>query len=78
MIFGGPIEPGRVFGRFPDLTLDSGDDIGRGGRILPSSSCDQYFVEMLRWFGLDEDKVDIVLPNYTRFRDLPDLNYLRA
>ena len=78
MIFGGPIEAGKVFGRYPDLTLDSNDDIGRGGRILPSSSCDEYFADMLRWFGITEDNLSIVLPNYGNFSHLPNLDYLKV
>ena len=78
MIFGGPIDSGKVLGRFPDLTLDSDDDIGRGGRMLPSSSCDEYFADMLRWFGITEDNMDIVLPNYGNFDHLPNLGYLKG
>jgi len=68
MIFGGPIEPGKVFDRFPSLVLDGQDDTGRGGRILPSRSCDEYFADMLTWFGLDNNMLDLVLPNYSNFR----------
>jgi len=58
MVFGGPIEPGKIFGRFPNLALDGPDDTGRGGRILADRSCDEYFADML----------DLVLPNYDNFR----------
>ena len=67
-VFGGPVNGGKILGRFADLTLGGDDDTGRGGRILPSNGCDEYFSELLRWFGLTEDQLDIVLPNYDHFR----------
>ena len=67
MVFGEPIDSGKIFGRFPSLALDSEDDIGRGGRLLPDRGCDEYFADLLRWFGVDDDQLDIALPNYGNF-----------
>ena len=50
MVFGGPVDGGKIFGTYPDLTLDGPDDVGRGGRLLPSTAVDLYFAELLRWF----------------------------
>ena len=52
MVFGGKVDGGKIFGTYPDLTLDGPDDVGRGGRLLPSTSADAYFAELLRWFGV--------------------------
>lgn len=67
LVFGGPVDGGKIFGTYPDLTLDGPDDVGRGGRLLPSTSVDLYFAEMLRWFGVTPANMSYVLPNITNF-----------
>ena len=67
IVFGGPVDGGKIFGTFPDLTLDSNDDVGHGGRLLPSTSADAYFAEMLRWFGVPAGNMSYVLPNIANF-----------
>jgi len=67
MVFGGPVDGGKVFGTYPDLTLDGPNDVGRGGRLLPSTSVDLYFAEMLRWFGVTPGNMSYVLPNIANF-----------
>jgi uncharacterized protein (DUF1501 family) len=67
MVFGGPVDGGRIFGAYPDLTLDGPDDVGRGGRLLPSTAVDLYFAELLRWFGVPAGSMSYVLPNITNF-----------
>lgn len=65
--FGGPVRGGQVFGRYPDLTTDGPDDLGRGGRILPTLSTDLYFADLLRWFGVPPGDMEYVLPNIRNF-----------
>ncbi len=67
LVFGGPVDGGRIFGTYPDLTLDGPDDVGQGGRLLPSTSADVYFAEMLRWFGVPSTEMATVLPNIANF-----------
>jgi uncharacterized protein (DUF1501 family) len=64
---GGPVNGGRIYGSFPDLTLDAPDDVGYGGRMLPSTSVDQLFGELLRWFGVTPANMSYVLPNIANF-----------
>ncbi|MEI6085249.1 MAG: DUF1501 domain-containing protein [Verrucomicrobiota bacterium] len=66
-VFGGPVVGGQVYGTFPDLALDSNDDVGHGGRLLPSTSVDAYFAELLRWFGVPANQMSYVLPNIANF-----------
>lgn len=72
MVFGAPISGGKIYGTFPSLALDSANpyDVGRGGRLLPTTSVDEYFGEMLRWFGVTGANLDQVLPNYHLFHDV--------
>lgn len=67
MVFGGPVDGGKIFGTYPDLTLDGPDDVGHGGRLLPSTPVDLYFAEMLRWFGVTPGNMSYVLPNIANF-----------
>jgi uncharacterized protein (DUF1501 family) len=66
---GGPVAGGVIRGNFPSLVIDGNDDIGRGGRIFPQLSADEYFCEMLRWFGVTAGDMDQVLPNIRNFYD---------
>lgn len=66
-VMGGPVDGGKIFGTYPDLTLDGPDDVGYGGRLLPSTSADVYFAEMLRWFGVSGANMATVLPNIGNF-----------
>jgi uncharacterized protein (DUF1501 family) len=67
MVFGGKVDGGRIFGAYPNLTLDGPDDVGRGGRLLPSTAADLYFAELLRWFGVSSGNMPYVLPNVASF-----------
>ena len=67
MVFGGKVDGGKIFGSYPDLTLDGPDDVGRGGRLLPSTAVDLYFAELLRWFGVTPGNMPYVLPNVANF-----------
>jgi uncharacterized protein (DUF1501 family) len=67
MVFGGKVDGGKIYGTYPDLTLDGPDDVGRGGRLLPSTSADLYFAELLRWFGVTPGNMPYVLPNIANF-----------
>ena len=67
LVMGGPVAGGQVRGTFPSLVIDGANDIGRGGRIFPQLSADEYFCELLRWFGVTAGDMDMVLPNITNF-----------
>jgi uncharacterized protein (DUF1501 family) len=67
MVFGGKVDGGKIFGAYPDLSLDGPDDVGRGGRLLPGTPVDLYFAELLRWFGVASANMSYVLPNIANF-----------
>ncbi|MES2438602.1 MAG: DUF1501 domain-containing protein [Verrucomicrobiota bacterium] len=69
LVMGGPVTGGVIRGTFPSLVIDGENDIGRGGRIFPKLSADEYFCEMLRWFGVTAGDMDMVLPNIRSFCD---------
>lgn len=67
MIFGGPVKGGRVTGTFPSLVLDGANDVGRGGRLLPTTGIDEFFSEILSWFGVSGTDMNTILPNHHEF-----------
>ena len=67
IVMGAPVTGGVVRGAFPSLVIDGVNDIGRGGRMFPQLSADEYFCEMLRWFGVTSGDMDQVLPNIRNF-----------
>ncbi|GEP45425.1 DUF1501 domain-containing protein [Brevifollis gellanilyticus] len=67
MVMGGPVQGGRIYGTFPNLALESNDDTGYGGRLIPTTSVDQFFAELLRWFGVPAASMSTVLPNISHF-----------
>lgn len=58
LVVGGAVQGGRLFGRFPDHTVDGPDDIG-GGNWIPSLALDQVGAELGRWFGAGSALGDI-------------------
>lgn len=83
-MMGGAVNGGRIYGNYPDdseLTLGGGLDVGNGnGRILPSTSVEQYYAEAALWMGLPPGQLEEVLPNLGRFYSYspstPPLGYL--
>jgi uncharacterized protein (DUF1501 family) len=67
IVMGGPVAGGQIRGTYPSLVIDGADDIGRGGRIFPKLSADEYFCELLRWFGVAPGDMATVLPNIGNF-----------
>ncbi|MEE4163478.1 MAG: DUF1501 domain-containing protein [Woeseiaceae bacterium] len=71
VVVGGAVRGGDLYGRYPLLAIDGDDDVG-GGRMIPSTSADQYAATLARWFGIPEDDLGIVAPHIDNFavRDL--------
>ena len=60
-----------MYGIYPRLELDGPDDV-RGGRIIPTTSADQYAATLSKWFGIPDADLATVGPNIDNFvqRDL--------
>ncbi|HVU35485.1 MAG TPA: DUF1501 domain-containing protein [Opitutaceae bacterium] len=66
-VVGGPQQGGRLYGRYPeDLSLGNGLDTGRG-RLIPTTSVDEYFAELALWLGVARSDLGRTLPNIERF-----------
>ncbi len=74
LVMGDAVRGGDMYGIFPRLEIDGPDDIG-GGRIIPTTSSDQYAATLSRWFGIPDQDLNIVAPNIDNFA-VRDLGFL--
>lgn len=68
MVMGGDVNGGEIFGEYPSLAINGGNDVG-GAIMLPTISTDEYFAEMSKWFGVANGDLSYVLPNISNFYD---------
>jgi uncharacterized protein (DUF1501 family) len=66
MVVGDAIQGRDMYGIYPDLALGSDDDVG-GGRMIPTTSSDQYAATLARWFGVEDLDISMVAPNIGNF-----------
>lgn len=68
MIMGGAVEGKKIYGSYPaSLKFNGPQDIGGGGLLLPTTSCDEYFAELISWFGVPYSELPTILPNLGNF-----------
>jgi uncharacterized protein (DUF1501 family) len=70
-IMGGAVKGGHFYGTAPHVSATSDDQVGQG-RLLPSTSIDQYAATLAKWFGVPDSEMPHILPNIGNFatRDL--------
>jgi uncharacterized protein (DUF1501 family) len=66
LILGGAVQGGRWYGAMPSLVIGGPDDVGNG-RIVPTTSTDQYAATLARWFGVADADLDALFPNLRNF-----------
>lgn len=76
-VFGGAVNGGDVYGRFPTIGVNTSDDVG-SGRLLPALSVEQYAATLARWFGLSESQINDIFPRLVNFGSERDLGFMRA
>jgi uncharacterized protein (DUF1501 family) len=72
-VMGGSVVGRKIYGSYPSLAVnpESGTesnplDTGRG-RMIPTTSCDEYFAELALWLGVPQSSLPLVLPNIGNF-----------
>ncbi len=67
LVVGGGVLGGKYYGTMPDLTIGGANDVGQG-RLLPSTSADQFAATLASWFGVADSQLNSIftnLPNFT-------------
>ena len=67
LVMGGAVRGGDIYGQVPSLEIDGPDDANNDGRIIPTTSVEQFMVSPLRWFGLTDSELNSVMPNLSSF-----------
>ena len=65
-MIGGAVRGRRVYGTFPTVALRGPNDAGQG-RLIPTTSVDQYAATLASWFGTSASDLGTILPNLGRF-----------
>jgi len=65
-MMGGAVRGSRIFGDYPDLTLNNPLDL-YGGVLIPTMSTDVYFAELALWFGVPASELPLLFPNIGTF-----------
>lgn len=75
-IVGGAVNGGRFFGQAPHISISTDDQVGRG-RLLPTTSVDQYVSTLALWLGVSPSDLPSIAPNIGRFSGA-DLGFMRV
>jgi len=62
LMMGGAVKGRKLYGTAPVMADNGPDDVGQG-RLLPSTSVDQYAATLASWFGVTNTDMPTVLPN---------------
>jgi len=65
-VMGGAVAGGRFYGTAPHVSIQTDDQVGQG-RLLPTTSVDQFAATLARWFGCSETELPGILPNVGKF-----------
>ena len=74
LVMGGAVDGGRVFGDLPVIANDGPDDVGQG-RLIPTTSVEQYAATLATWMGAGNNELSAILPNLDRFES-SDLGFM--
>lgn len=75
LVVGGAVKGQDMYGQYPVVGVDQANDVG-AGRLIPTTSVDQYAGTLARWFGLTDGQVRQVLPNFANFGSNPYLGFM--
>jgi uncharacterized protein (DUF1501 family) len=74
-VVGGAVKGQDMYGQYPVVGVDQANDVGEG-RLIPTTSVDQYAGTLARWFGLSDGQIRQVFPNFGNFGSDPYLGFL--
>jgi uncharacterized protein (DUF1501 family) len=65
-VMGSAVKGRNFYGTFPIMGLNNNDEVG-SGRLIPTTSVEQFAGTMARWFGVSDPNLRLVLPNIGNF-----------
>ncbi len=74
-VVGGAVQGQDMYGQYPVVGVNQENDLG-AGRLIPTTSVEQYAGTLARWFGLSDSQVRTVFPNFANFGSNPYLGFL--
>ncbi len=74
-VVGGAVQGQDMYGQYPVVGVDQANDVG-AGRLIPTTSVEQYAGTLARWFGLSDGQIRTVFPNFGNFGSNPYLGFL--
>jgi uncharacterized protein (DUF1501 family) len=75
LVVGGAVRGGDMYGQYPIIGANQANDTG-AGRLIPTTSVDQYAGSLAQWFGLSDSQVRTVFPNFGNFGSNPYLGFM--
>jgi uncharacterized protein (DUF1501 family) len=67
-VMGGAVRGGSIYGVFPEVRLGTNEDAG-SGRLLPTTSVDQYGATLGQWMGVSPANLELVFPSLSNFTE---------
>lgn len=65
-VMGGAVNGREIYGTVPVMDFDHDQDVG-GGRLIPTTSVEQFAEPLGSWFGLTDQELVAALPNLPNF-----------
>jgi uncharacterized protein (DUF1501 family) len=76
IIMGGSVKGKNAYGKLPLIANNGIDDVG-AGRLIPTTSVDQYASTLAKWMGVTDSELTTVLPFIGNF-PTNDLGFMKA
>lgn len=67
-IMGGAVQGGDIYGTVPSLELGGSDDAKDRGRLIPTTSVDQYAATIASWLGVSDPDILNIFPQLANFQ----------
>ncbi len=76
-VVGNAVQGQTIYGTVPPPEFEHDQDSG-GGRLIPTTSVEQYAEPLGRWFGLTSSEIAAALPNFRNFAPKEELKTMMA
>ncbi|MGA3035406.1 MAG: DUF1501 domain-containing protein [Terracidiphilus sp.] len=74
-VVGGAVNGQNMYGTYPVVGVDQANDVG-AGRLIPTTSVEQYAGTLAQWFGLSDGQIRTIFPNFANFGTSPYLGFM--